>query len=299
MDWYPSPNEDVLLRTAAKFATGMAPAVAGSRWFRGSEREDIQQELQAQGWPAGPSFELNSAGDKAARRTGRALLVGIPMVANIIANLGGASGTPLGEVPVRGKPQEAQNEVDDFPVMWAAPGTLARTVPWQLDPARRPEDQATDLVLTDRRLLFLGTRRGTLDKAEELGEFPRESIAHAQQMKFSEINADVRITFVDGSWVRLFTGTPDSAERLDQVLSGKVRLLTESALSDGQRTRVAQFMAELPRTAHPPTYSVLRSGIVLVESRVSVRAGSGVFETHSILMDDAGRPAEPGPDDDL
>ncbi|MEV2253133.1 hypothetical protein AB0I94_21560 [Streptomyces sp. NPDC050147] len=295
MDWYPSPDEDVLLRTAAKFATGMAPAVAGSRWFRDPERRDIQQELR--GWPPGPSYELNSTGVKAARRTGRALLVGIPMVANIIANLGGASGTPLGEVPVRGKPQEPENEVHDFPVMWAAPGTLARTVPWQLDPARRPEDYATDLVLTDRRLLFVGTRWGTLDKAEELGEFPRESIAEARQMKFSEINADVRITFTDGSWVRLFTGTPDSAERLGQVLSGTARVLTQSALSEGQRARVDQFMAELPKKAHPPTFTVLRSGIVLVESRVPVRAGSGIFETHSILMDDAGRPAEPGPDD--
>ncbi|MGB8944121.1 MAG: hypothetical protein WCD21_28400 [Streptomyces sp.] len=295
MDWYPSPEEDVLLRTAAKFATGMAPAVAGSRWFRDPERKDIQEELH--GWPPGPAYELRSAGDKAARRTGRALLVGIPMVANIIANFGGAAGTPLGEVPVRGRPQEPENEVQDFPVMWAAPGTLARTVPWQLDPARRPEGYATDLVLTDRRLLFLGTRWGTLEKAEELAEFPRDSIAEARQMKFSEINADIRLTFTDGSWVRLFTGTPDSAERLDQVLSGKVKLLPESALSEGQRERVARFMAGLPKTAHPPTCTVLRSGIVLVESRVSVRAGSGIFETHSILMDDAGSPAEPLPGD--
>ncbi|MEV8318995.1 hypothetical protein AB0Q95_33055 [Streptomyces sp. NPDC059900] len=299
MDWYPSPEEDVLLRTAAKFATGMAPAVAGSRWFRNPEREDIQQELEErQGWPTGPSYELNSTGDKAARRTGRALLVGIPMVANIIANLGGASGTPLGEVPMRGKPQDPANEVEDFPVMWAAPGALARSVPWQLDPSRRPKELATDLVLTDRRLVFLGTRWGTLDKADVLGEFPREAIAGARQMKFSEISADVRITFRDDSWVRLFTGTPDSM-RLDQVLSGTVRLLTERTLSAGQRARVAQFMGELPKTAHPPTFTVLRSGIVLVESRVAVRAGSGVFETHSLLMDDEGRPAQAAAADDL
>ncbi|MFD5158391.1 hypothetical protein ACFWMJ_10010 [Streptomyces hawaiiensis] len=38
-----------------------------------------------------------------------------------------------------GKPEERDNEIDDFPVMWAAPGTLARTAPWQLDPDRRPK----------------------------------------------------------------------------------------------------------------------------------------------------------------
>lgn len=295
MDWYPAPDENLLLRTAAKFATGIAPAVAGSRWFRDPERNDIQGELA--GWPPGPTYELRSAGDKAARRTGRAFLVGIPLVANLIANLGGAAGTPLGDVAVRGKPDEPENEIQDFPVMWAAPGTRARTVPWQLDPARRPDGYATDLVLTDQRLLFLGTRWGTVEKAEVLGEFPREDIAGVRRMKFSEINADVRITFRDGSWVRLFAGTPDSAERLEQVLSGTVRVLPESGLSAGQRDRVARFMAGLPKAAHPPTYSVLRSGAVLVESRVPVTAGSGLFETHSILMDTEGGPAAAGPDD--
>ncbi|MFD4477485.1 hypothetical protein ACFWPU_15420 [Streptomyces sp. NPDC058471] len=298
MDWYPSPDENVLLRTAAKFASGMASPVDGLRWFRDPERGDIQEELMAnEGWPPAPAYELRTTGDRAARGALHTLFVGIPFIANLIANLGGASGAPFGDVPVRGRVEDPPNEVKDFPVMWAAPGALARTAPWQLDPARRPKGYATDLVLTDHRLLFLGTRWGTLDKAEVLGEFPRESIAEARQMKFSEINADVRITFTDGSWVRLFTGTRDSAERLDQVLSGAVVLLPESELSDGQRTRVARFMGELPRTAHPPTYTVLRSGIVLVESRVSVRAGSGVFETHSILMDDTGRPAEPSPGD--
>lgn len=89
--------------------------------------------------------------------------------------------------------------------MWAAPGTLARTVPWQLDPSRRPDSYATDAVLTDRRLVFLGTQQGTLSKADELWDVPREDIAEARQMKYSEIGGDVRITFRDGSWIRLFT----------------------------------------------------------------------------------------------
>ncbi|WP_369261199.1 hypothetical protein [Streptomyces sp. R35] len=295
MDWYPSPDEDLLLRTSAKFATGIAPAVAGSRWFRDLERSDIQGELS--GWPAGPTYTLRTTGDRAARRTGRALLVGIPLIANIIANIGGASGSPFGDVPVRGNPEEPENEVQDFPVMWAAPGTLARTVPWQLDPARRPEGYATDLVLTDRRLLFLGTRSGTLAKADVLGEFTRDSIAEARQMKYSEISADVRLTFADQSWIRLFTGNPDSAERLCELLNGTVQAVPESELSSGQRDRLARLLSELPDTAQPPLITRLPSGIVMVEVRVPAKAGKDLYETHSILMDASGGPAKPHPGD--
>jgi hypothetical protein len=295
MDWYPRADEDLLLRTSAKFATGIAPAVAGSRWFRDSERKDIQGELT--GWPEGPAYSLRTTGDRAARRTGRAFLVGIPVIANIIANIGGASGSPFGDVPVRGKPQEPENEVEDFPVMWAAPGSLARTVPWQLDPARRPKGYATDLVLTSRRLLFLGARTGTLDKADVLGEYPRDSIAGATRMTYSEIEADVRLTFADGSWVRLFTGNPDSAERLGQLLSGTIRTVPEGELSSGQRDRLRRFLADLPEGAEAPLLTRLPSGIVMVEVRVPTKAGKDVHETHSILMGPSGEPAKPQPGD--
>ena len=295
MDWYPAADEDLLLRTTAKFATGVTPAVSGSRWFRDPERSDIQGELA--GWPTGPVFTPHSTGDQTARRAGRAFLTGIPLIANLIANIGGAAGSPFGDVPVRGKPEEPENEVTDFPVLWAAPGTLARTVPWQLDPGRRPEDCSTDLALTSRRLLFLGTRTGSLDKADVLAEFPRDSVAGARRMKFSEVGADVRITFADDSWIRLFTGNPDTAERLAALLSGGAQALPESALSASQRQRVSRFLADLPDTAQPPVYTKLPSGIVLVEARVPAKAGKDVFETHSILMDDWGNPAQPKPGD--
>ena len=109
-------------------------------------------------------------------------------------------------------------------------------------------------------------------------------------MKFSEVGADVRITFADQSWIRLFTGSPDTAERLAEFLSGAAQGLSESALSDAQRQRVSRFMADLPDTAQPPVYTRLASGIVLVEARVPAKAGKGLFETHSILMDDSGVP---------
>lgn len=295
MDWYPGADEDLLLRTSAAFATGVAPAVAGSRWFRDTDRGDIQGELP--GWPEGPVYSLRTTGDRVARRTGRAFLVGIPLIANLIANIGGAPGTPFGDVPVRGKPEEPENEVEDFPVMWAAPGALARSVPWQLDPARRPQGYTTDLVLTSRRLLFLGNRRGTLDKADVLAEFPRDVLAGARRMTYSEVEADVRLTFTDGSWVRLFTGNPDSAERLVQLLAGTVRTVSEEELSDGQRDRVARLLAELPTTASPPVLTRLPSGIVRVEVQVPSKAGRGTHDTHALLMGPSGEAARPQPGD--
>ncbi|TLS41975.1 hypothetical protein FE633_33410 [Streptomyces montanus] len=293
MDWYPAADEHLLLRITVKFATGVAPTVSGCRWFRDLERNDIQDELT--GWPPGPVFTPRTAGDQAARRTGRAFLTGIPLIANLIANIGGAAGSPLGGVSGRGKPEEPENEVHDFPVMWAASGALARTVPWQLDPGRRPEGYGSDLVLTSRRLLFLGTHSGALDEADVLGEFPRESIAGARHMEFSEIGADVRITFTDQSWIRLFTGNPNNAERIAGVLSGRVEALPESALTEAQRRRVSRFMSNLPETAQPPLYIRLPSGIVLVESCTPAKAGKGLLDTHGILMNASGDPAVPEP----
>ncbi|MYS94989.1 MULTISPECIES: hypothetical protein [Streptomyces] len=295
MDWYPDADEDLLLRTSARFAGGQAAAVAGCRWFRDPQRNDIQGELP--GWPPGPVHTPRTTGDRAARRTGRALAFGIPLIANLVANIGGAAGSPFGSGPTTGKPEERENEVDDFPVMWAAPDTLARTVPWQLDPDRRPEGYTTDLVLTSRRLLFLGTRTGTLDKADVLAEYPRVSLAHARRMRFSEVEADVKVTFADGSWIRLFTGNPDSAERLAEILDGTVDALPESDLTPGQRDRVTRFLADLPAGTRPPTFTRLASGIVLVEARVPLKAGQDLHETHSILMGPSGEPAKPQPGD--
>ncbi|MGY1500214.1 hypothetical protein ACW4TU_27145 [Streptomyces sp. QTS52] len=221
MDWYPDRDEDLLLRTAATFATGMASPVSGLRWFRDPERNDIQGELP--GWPPAPVHVPRPKGDRAARGVGRAFLVGIPLIGNIVANLGGASGSPFGDVPVRGgakNPEEPQNEVHDFPVMWAAADTLARTVPWQLDRTRRPKGYVTDLALTDRRLLFLSTRHGTgsLEKADVLAEFARKTIARARRMPYCETGADVRLTFTDESWVRLSIGHQNNAERFCALL---------------------------------------------------------------------------------
>ncbi|MEH0423831.1 hypothetical protein [Streptomyces sp. B21-083] len=288
MAWNPAADEDQLFRITVRFATGVAPAVAGSRWFRDTERNDIQGELT--GWPVGPVFTPRTASDQTARRVGRGFLFAIPVIANIIANIGGAGGSPFSSGAGSGKPEEPENEVDDFPVMWAAPGTLARTVPWELDPGRSPEGYVTDLVLTSRRLLFL-------DEVGVLAEFPRESIAGARQMEFSRIGADMRITFVDDSWIRLFTGNPTNAERLAGILSGAVQAVPESALTEAQRERVSRFMANLRGAVQPPVFTRYPSGIVRAEVCLRSKGGKDLVDVTGILMDDEGEPAPPKPGD--
>ncbi|MET7357655.1 hypothetical protein ABZS76_04325 [Streptomyces sp. NPDC005562] len=297
------PHEEVLFHCAAAFATGTAPAVSGRRWFRDPARNDIQAELESQGWPPGHTHVLRSAGDKAARRTGGILSSTLALVTSLLLNENNVGGADT-------EPEEPANEVDDFPVMWAAPGALARSLPWQLDPARRAEGYSTDLVVTTHRLLFLGTeirtdlrteRRtdlGVLEHAEVLAEFPAEVLTDARQMRFSPLEADVRLTFADGSWVRLFAGTGNSAERLAQMLAGTVRMLPPSALTSGQRKEADRFCSGSRRhQPYPPTYALLPSGTVLMEVRSPAKHATGFFDVSFNLMTETGERTGPQPGD--
>ncbi|MFH8487892.1 hypothetical protein [Streptomyces longisporoflavus] len=207
MDWYPPRDETLLMRVNVSFATGTAPKVAGLRSFRDTERRDIEGELVARGWPSGPAFAVRGKADSASVRALDIALLGIPRLLNMVANAGAPSGAPFGDPQSAGKPQEPENEVEDFPVVWAAPGTTARTLPWQLDPARRPKGYRTETVLTDRRLVVLGVEPSAgLAPARELWDLPGERVAGAELMTFSEGGSDVRIRFTDGSWTRWKTG---------------------------------------------------------------------------------------------
>ncbi|EFL34107.1 predicted protein [Streptomyces viridochromogenes DSM 40736] len=70
--------------------------MAGCRWFRDPRRSDIQGELP--GWPPARSTPRPTA-DHAARRTRRASAFGIPLIANLVADIEGASGSPFGSGP--------------------------------------------------------------------------------------------------------------------------------------------------------------------------------------------------------
>jgi hypothetical protein len=106
------------------------------RWFRDTERNDIQSELV--GWPEGPVYTARSRGVSLTRNIlkGGAITVGV-VIAGILTSQGGGG---VGRDPRRSgsnSSRDRADEVEDFPVMWAAPGTIARTLPWQWTPAAR------------------------------------------------------------------------------------------------------------------------------------------------------------------
>ncbi|MET7696954.1 hypothetical protein [Streptomyces sp. NPDC005485] len=281
MDWYPPPGEALLMRVNASFATGSAPRVAGLRSFRDTERRDIEEELS--GWPAGPGFSPRGKADRAGVRALDIALLGIPRLLNMAANAAAPSGSPFGEPHGPGKPREPENEVEDFPVMWAAAGTLARTLPWQLDPARRPKGYRTELVLTDRRLLVLGVSAAAgLAPADELWETPRDTVAEAERMHFSENGSDVRIRFADGSWTRWKVG--DAAKLVGQ-LRGERRPVSGDDVTPQQRDRIAELVADPPLqvsravgevlpVTEPPQLEQLTDGTVAVHLRVPLSNGT-------------------------
>ncbi|MFJ2233000.1 hypothetical protein [Streptomyces sp. NPDC087859] len=210
--WQPAPGEHELARAPVSFATGAADRVAGRRWFRDAERQDIQGELP--GWPAGPTYRLRSRVIIALGATAQVVFA-LALIA-LAAVLGGTGVGPSASEPL-GEPEEPENETRDFPVLWAAPGALARTLPWQLDPARRPDTDVTHAVLTDRRLLVLGALDDPREPWEEvLWETELSGIASVERRRFSTARRDFRIEFTDGSWCRL---TSPDAERLLNRLS--------------------------------------------------------------------------------
>jgi len=243
MDWYPAPGESSLIRSPASFATGYAAPVLGRHSFRDTDRNDIQHELT--GWPQGAPFELRSKKDQTAGGVFEGIFRAIPLVIGAIVELGGGAGGPGGSTEPKGRSQEPADEVEDFPVIWAASGTTARTLPWQLDKARLPRSPSapdrlrTDLVVTDQRLLILGSGPDLMAPADVLWQVPRDLIATADHRRFSVGKADVKITFTDGSWTRLHVGSSGDAGKVVQHLNSAVRLLAAVELTDGQRDRVA------------------------------------------------------------
>ncbi|MEU9975903.1 hypothetical protein [Streptomyces sp. NPDC051014] len=279
------------MRVEVAFATGLAPPVAGLRSFRDTERHDIEAQL---GWPPGPGFTPRSKPDQVGVRALDIALLGIPRLLDIIANAGAAGGTLFGEPADAGRPRESENEVDDFPVMWAAPGDLARTLPWQLDPARRPKKYRTELVLTDQRLVVLGRDedKGSVP-AEELWTAARDTVADIERMPYSEDGSDVRVRFTDGSWTRWKVKEPPK-------LVGRFRNdrlpVTEGELTPEQRERLGALVASPPLqvsrligtmlpVTEPPSLERFSDGTVTVELKVPLSRGSVWTVTRHLFPD--------------
>ncbi|MEY9893316.1 hypothetical protein ABIA31_006994 [Catenulispora sp. MAP5-51] len=229
MSWYPEPDEALVHRGPARFATGRAEKVAGMRWFRDETGRDIAAELP--GWPEGPAYSPRS--DAAARTTktawgiGKAVVFTAALAVNAVSNA-----NPTVNLGDGARPTDPAREVEDFPVLVAAPGTIARGLPHQLDPDRRAKQYRTDLVVTDRRLVVLGTiADGGLEHPEVLWEAPRGALASVVKHAFGSGGADVSFVFADGSWARLGLENVAAAIQVAHELEPSCRVeLTELAV---------------------------------------------------------------------
>lgn len=286
MDWYPEAGETPLFRDVATFAEGRAPKVRDKRWFRDDQGRDISAELP--GWPQLPTPEKK--GDKAAKagRTlgilGKATAVVVAGTVELLSPGGGSTINIKG--PDGAEPTDPALEIEDFPVMWAAPGTIARTAPYQLDPHRRPNrSYRTDLQLTDRRLLVLGSA-SVQQPAEVLWDLPLSQVAGAKQHAYSTFNADVTVTFTDGSWVRLDLRSRGSAAKVVAILSGQTEPVV---LNPAQQAAVDSWSSALPKPVDFVVTAVdAAAGIVSVEAKAHV--GQKVVNAGSITLDAEGKP---------
>ncbi|MFF7469267.1 hypothetical protein [Streptomyces sp. NPDC008092] len=200
--WQPPEGEKLVARAPVSSATGAADRVKGRRWFRDTERHDIQGELPD--WPKGPAYRLRSKAGPVVRGALAAVFVLGVLALAVVFDGNVPSGSGPGRSGSLGRSEDPENEETDFPVLWAAPGTIARTLPWELDPARRPDTDTTHLVLTDRRLLVLGGLQDPRAPWEEvLWETDLSAVATVERRPFSVGGRDFRITFTDGSWCRL------------------------------------------------------------------------------------------------
>ncbi|KUJ66049.1 hypothetical protein ACZ90_40030 [Streptomyces albus subsp. albus] len=286
--WRPDPGEILLARAPVMFAAGAATAVSGMRWFRDTERRDIQHELP--GWPAGPVFTPRSAADRRAR--GVLAGVGRTVGAVVLGILAGG----VGDVSTLGRPQDPANEVEDFPVLWGAPGSIARTLPWQLDPARRGPGERTHLIVTDRRVLIVALRKGEHVDDQLLWQADRAYLARVEPKDFSAAKCedykgaqtDVRIDFTDGSWCRLASNYRESVCR---HLTYPLVILSPGEFTPGQRQRVEGFAAGRSLVA-APVVTRLPDFNYLIEARESEEVSwfSGIAAQSEVMGPDGGEP---------
>ncbi|NEA79902.1 hypothetical protein G3I30_12465 [Actinospica acidiphila] len=253
--WQPDTGETLLTRTPIMFATGAAAPVGGMRWFRDTYRADIQNELE--GWPEGPTYTARSAGSSTARTLVKGAVVGIGLAIGAFLSMhgGNIAGTSTSNAGTN-VPDNPADEVHDFPVMWAAPGTIARTLPWQLDPGRSPDQRyRTHAVITDRRLVIVGFDyvKGAEDFIHDdfLWEIPRTSLQTVELRNFKR-GQDTKIVFSDGSWCRLSSPTSAGRERLTRYLIEPLDFIPLEQLTPAQRKTAETFAAAQAADAQTP-----------------------------------------------
>ncbi|MFD5738930.1 hypothetical protein ACFXJM_30890 [Streptomyces massasporeus] len=214
-------------RYRVEFASGTAASVARRRSFRDLERNDIEGDLPD--WPTQPPFRMRGFLGRLGQYALTAATGLLMLPLHIIAD---ALGSPVSPEK-REELESRENEVDDFPVMWAGVGQTARTLPWQLDPSRRSWRTVTEIepaapnglvrILsyedTARGGRFVSWRGGEKAAGSEavLWSVPREEIVGAKIRRFSSAESDFTLSFRDGSWARL-TSSPHGAQRIVALL---------------------------------------------------------------------------------
>ncbi|WP_055524693.1 hypothetical protein [Streptomyces graminilatus] len=293
--WQPEADETLIARAPVTFATGEATPVSGMRWFRDFQRNDIQNELA--GWPTGPTYTVRSAGDTVARNAAKGVLAAAGMAIRgfLSAHGGSIGGTPGLAGNGTNISHDHADEIDDFPVMWAAPGTIARSLPWQLDPARSSEKRyRTHAVITDRRLAIVGfpyvKGNDSLIDDELLWETPRSSIERVELRDF-KLGRDAKIFFGDGSWCRLKS---IGRERLTRYLIEPLDFIPLDSLTPAQRNTAEAFAAAQAPDAELPLVKRNPCGCFRIEvvalSTVHAFFGHSGMDT---VMDESGAEVKP------
>ncbi|MGW2682606.1 hypothetical protein ACWC6I_05505 [Streptomyces sp. NPDC001414] len=257
--WQPQPDELLLTRCLVTLATGVSPKVAGMHWFRDTQGNDIQGDLP--GWPAGPVHTPRSEGSGQARSAGRTGLTALfaVVVGGLESLAGSGSAVKMPSSPVKTHPEDPANEVEDFPVMCAAPDTVARTLPWQLDRDRRKASYRTKAFVTDRRIILIGYPGGRTSETDILWECERDAVAEVERKTYSKDESDTVVRFTDGSWCRLHV---HSGEWF-RYLAVPNTLISPADLTPGQRRAVDALVTESGFDT-PPVISRRPSGNVLV-----------------------------------
>lgn len=229
-----APGEETVFWTFAHFATGVATPVAARRWYRDPQGLDIEPQLEQAGWPhrKGKTSPPGAPRWEGPAVTGIAAGINVVRVlAAVAVELAGGISGGLGDVSGGPDKQYLDPALDseDFPVMVAAPGTIARSAPWQLDPDRcSPDDYAVIATFTTERMLVTCvTRRARPRTASGAGgdrqliwQVRRQDITSAQHRRYSRMEGDAIIHFADGSWVRLSLSDGSSVSEFLQWLEG-------------------------------------------------------------------------------
>ncbi|WP_306320449.1 MULTISPECIES: hypothetical protein [unclassified Streptomyces] len=299
--WSPPEGEQILARDRISFASGAARPVKGMRWFRDPYGRDIQAELP--GWPAGPVFEHQDKPDRSARAVGGGFFkTAAAATMGVIAAAGGAvAGSLAGQSTITSQPQDPATEVDDFPVLCGPVGSIAATLPWQLDPGRWHHAQPAakepvvhcHSVITDRRFLITEIPDGDLNRERVLWEIDKSHISAAGQCPYSEYVQDFKVIFSDGSWARFATPKDDSASGHQSIaLTGQ--LLPEGAVPSAVRKSLAEYLTAQNKYAPEPwtgeaNFFALPGGVyaVVALGPGPVSAADG-RECNTTIMDELG-----------